>query len=66
VNVRLNGVPREIEDGITLDRLVAELGLQASVIAIEVNRAVIRRGAYGERALGPGDEVEIVTLVGGG
>lgn len=64
--IRLNGQPHEIMDAITVDALVEELGLDRAVIAIELNREVVRRAAYPERCLAPGDEVEIVTLVGGG
>jgi thiamine biosynthesis protein ThiS len=66
VKIRLNGQPREVDDAITVDGLVAELGLNRAVIAVELNREVVRRAVYPERSLAPGDEVEIVTLVGGG
>jgi thiamine biosynthesis protein ThiS len=66
VKIRLNGAAREVGDGVTLDRLVAELALDGGVIAVEINRAVVKRGSYPRTRLEPGDEVEIVTLVGGG
>jgi thiamine biosynthesis protein ThiS len=66
VKIRLNGAAREVGEGVTLDRLVADLALDGSVIAVEINRAVVKRGAYPRTRLEPGDEVEIVTLVGGG
>jgi thiamine biosynthesis protein ThiS len=66
VKIRLNGQPREVDEAITVDGLVAALGLNRSVIAVELNREVVRRALYPERSLAPGDEVEIVTLVGGG
>jgi len=34
--------------------------------AVEVNRRLVRREAYPVTALADGDQVEIVTLVGGG
>jgi thiamine biosynthesis protein ThiS len=66
VIIRLNGQPHEVTDAVTVEGLVDELGLDRSVIAVELNRMVVRRAAYPERCLAPGDEVEIVTLVGGG
>ena len=66
MKIRLNGQPREVRDAITVDGLVAELGLNRAVIAVELNREVVRRAVYPDRSLGPDDEVEIVTLVGGG
>jgi thiamine biosynthesis protein ThiS len=35
-------------------------------VAVEVNRALVRRAERAERRLAEGDAVEIVTLVGGG
>jgi sulfur carrier protein len=66
MKIRLNGEVREVGEGATLDALVADLALDRGVIAVELNRAVVRRGSYAERRLAAGDEVEIVTLVGGG
>jgi thiamine biosynthesis protein ThiS len=66
VKVRLNGAAREVRDAITLATLVEELDLRPDVIAVELNRAVVKRGTYSEKRLAPGDEIEIVTLVGGG
>jgi thiamine biosynthesis protein ThiS len=66
VKILLNGQPREVADAITVDGLVGALGLNRAVIAVELNREVVRRAVYPERSLAPGDEVEIVTLVGGG
>lgn len=66
MNVRLNGRAEVLDDAITLDELVERLGLRRDVIAVELNRAVVRRGSYEAVTLAPGDEIEIVTLVGGG
>jgi sulfur carrier protein len=66
VKIRLNGETRDVPDAISVDALVATLGLDRAVIAVELNREVVRRARYPERTLAPGDEVEIVTLVGGG
>lgn len=66
MKIRLNGETREVKDAITVDGLVSELGLNRAVIAVELNREVVRKAVYPDRSLAPGDEVEIVTLVGGG
>jgi sulfur carrier protein len=46
--------------------LVAELGLGARRIAVEVNRDIIPRDEYTNYRLRPGDTIEIVQFVGGG
>ena len=64
--VRLNGDTRECREGMTLADLVAELGLGAKRIAVEVNRDIIPREEYAHCRLNAGDEIEIVHFVGGG
>ena len=66
MTVRLNGETRECREGMTLADLVAELGLGAKRIAVEVNRDIIPREEYAHYRLNAGDEIEIVHFVGGG
>jgi sulfur carrier protein len=66
VKIRLNGKLRDVADEATVAALVTELALDEGVIAVELNREVVRRGSYDAKRLRQGDEVEIVTLVGGG
>jgi len=66
MQVSLNGEPRSLPEGATLEALVRELGLDRSPIAVELNREVVPRGRHGETRLREGDRLEIVTLVGGG
>lgn len=66
MNATINGSPRELPEGTTLDALLAEIGLAASGIAVAVNQRVIPRGAFGGHTLREGDDVEIVRAVAGG
>jgi thiamine biosynthesis protein ThiS len=66
MTVRLNGETRECREDMTLADLVAELGLGAKRIAVEVNRDIIPREKYALCRLKTGDEIEIVHFVGGG
>jgi sulfur carrier protein len=66
MNVRVNGEPREIADGLTVAALLEELGLRAPEVAVEVNTVVVRRARHADSTLSEGDEIEIVTFVGGG
>jgi len=66
MNIVLNGQQREMEDGITLAVLLEQLQLEPRNVAIEVNLDLVPRTHHAECALGEGDRVEIVTLVGGG
>jgi thiazole synthase len=66
VNIILNGEPRELGGPTTVAELLRGLGLKAEHVAVERNRELVSRGRHAETAVGEGDEVEIVTLVGGG
>lgn len=66
IEFTLNGQHRCARDGDTVSILLAELGLPAQRVAVEVNRELVPRAQHGQLLLRPGDEVEIVTLVGGG
>ena len=66
MHVTLNGEPRVLRDGLTVDELVGELGLRTRRIAVEINLDVLPRAEYAARALREGDVVEIVHFIGGG
>jgi sulfur carrier protein len=62
----VNGEPRTVPGGCTVEGLVRELGLGGSRIAVAVNRAVVPRSTYQRHPLAAGDRVEILEAVGGG
>lgn len=64
--IRYNGEPREIPEGATVQQLLEALKLPARQVAVEVNYDVVPRERHAERRLQAGDQVEVVTLVGGG
>lgn len=66
VTVMLNGEPRMVLDGATVGDLLGELKLDPRYLAVELNRLVVPRAEHGRTALREGDQLEIVTLVGGG
>lgn len=66
MRVRVNGGERELADGATVAHLLAELGLRPEQVAVERNRELVPRSRYGATVLAAGDELEVVTLVGGG
>jgi sulfur carrier protein len=66
MKVHANGEPRTVPDGATVADLVAAIAGQRAGIAVALNGEVVPRGAWPARALGEGDQVEIVTAVQGG
>ena len=66
MRIQVNGEPREVDENLSLPRLVALLNLKAEQVAIELNRQVVRRKFWETTILRPDDTVEIVHFVGGG
>jgi sulfur carrier protein len=65
VILTVNGEHHEVEDGLTVAALVAQLGIRGRV-AVELNGVVLRQAQHPETTLRPGDTLEVVTFVGGG
>jgi thiamine biosynthesis protein ThiS len=65
MKVTVNGEARELPEGETIRALVTRHNLSPDKVAIELNRRLVRSERY-DQALKDGDEVEIVTFVGGG
>src|SRR5438105_2388354 len=66
VKIVMNGEPREVESGTTVARLIAALKMQPRFLAVERNFELVPRARHAECLLADGDQLEIVTLVGGG
>ena len=52
--------------GVSISRLLDELGLTGKRVAVERNGEIVPRSRHGETALAEGDQLEIVVAVGGG
>ena len=65
MTIKVNGVDREVAEGANVLALLAEAKLKPQLVAVEVNRRLVRSEKY-DQPLKAGDEVEIVTFVGGG
>jgi sulfur carrier protein len=66
MKLTVNGGTVEVPEGSTVAALLSHLRIDATRIAVERNHDVIPRRTYAEAQLAEGDEVEIVTFVGGG
>ncbi len=64
--ITLNGSPVRVEKGATLYQLLQAHGVNVRRVAVELNRRILPRAEFGETPLRDGDEVEVVTFVGGG
>jgi thiamine biosynthesis protein ThiS len=65
MRVKVNGQEQEVAQGCDIHTLLAAHKLSPDKVAVEINRRLIRTAKY-NTPLSPGDEIEIVTFVGGG
>lgn len=62
----INGESARFDRSLTVSDLVTALGLEPRKLAVELNRRIVPKSAYGETGLSNGDKIEIVHFVGGG
>ena len=56
----------ELKRGMTLAEFLAEHNYRAELVAVERNGQIVPRAEFGAAVLKDGDELEIVSFVGGG
>jgi sulfur carrier protein len=66
IDIELNGAPHAVPARCTLEQLVERLSLTGQALALAVNRAVVPRQQWPQRALQAQDKVDIVRAIGGG
>jgi sulfur carrier protein len=66
MRVTVNEKPEDLPESATVAALLERHGLARSACAVEVNRLVGPRREHPTRVLREGDQIELVTLVGGG
>jgi sulfur carrier protein len=66
LHLQVNGEPRTIPASATLLDLLGQLAIEPRMVAVELNRKIVRRPQLGEVSLKEGDQIELVHFVGGG
>ena len=66
VSILVNGHLQQVKPGSTVADLLEHLKLNSKFLAVELNQKVVPRAEHGRTKLSPDDQLEIVTLVGGG
>jgi thiamine biosynthesis protein ThiS len=64
--VTINGERHFFEAVPTLAEVVASLHLEPERVAVELNRAIVKRRLWDSTTVASGSEIEIVQFVGGG
>lgn len=66
MQITLNGEERQFDDILTVNELLAEIGLDGKKVAIERNMEIVPKSQYSGTHLNNGDKLEIVHFIGGG
>jgi sulfur carrier protein len=66
VKITVNGKSMDVADGLSVEELLAQLGVKRQFTAVAVNREVTPKALYASTLLRAGDRVEIVRPMGGG
>jgi thiamine biosynthesis protein ThiS len=66
MTITINGASRDLRAPITIDELLTELRLRRELVAVELNRQLVRRLEFADHLVADGDQLEIVEFVGGG
>jgi thiamine biosynthesis protein ThiS len=66
LQITVNGQARTFAAGTTVQALLEALRIPTQAVAVERNRAVVRRAAHATTTLQDGDVIEVVRFVGGG
>lgn len=66
MTITINGASRHLAAPMTIEELLAELRLRRELVAVELNRRLVRRLDFGNQLVAAGDQLEIVEFVGGG
>lgn len=66
MQITVNGESQTLNAASSISDLLAVLELPNTRVAVEVNKQLIRKAEHAAHQLNDGDNVEIVTFVGGG
>ncbi|MFN2382223.1 MAG: sulfur carrier protein ThiS [Guyparkeria sp.] len=66
MRIELNGEPRDVPEGSTLEAVVTLAGTSGKRYAVELNGEICPRAEHASAVVADGDKVEIVQAIGGG
>ena len=66
LDILYNGEKRQVDDDSTVADLLRQTGVNTQFCAVELNESVLPRASFTTLKLAAGDQIEVVTFVGGG
>ncbi|HDR4726751.1 thiamine biosynthesis protein ThiS [Bacillus cereus group sp. Sample62] len=67
MNLKINGNQLEVPESVkTVAELLTHLELDNRIVVVERNKDILQKGDHTDTSVFDGDQIEIVTFVGGG
>ena len=66
VTVLFNGQSHQVKEDSTITDLLSDAKVEIRFCAVELNLEIVSKDQYLSQRLKEGDQIEVVTLVGGG
>ncbi len=66
ITIQFNGQAQQVSPGTTILQLLEASGVKSRFCAVERNGELVRRLDYASTPIEANDQIEVVTLVGGG
>jgi thiamine biosynthesis protein ThiS len=66
IEITINGKIHRVDSGSTIEQLIHNLQMVPQQVAVEVNQQLISRKDHADHQVCTGDQLEIVSLAGGG
>ncbi len=66
MKITLNGQNKDFTDNLSLSQLIDEVSAGNKRIIAEINGNIVKKETWDETVISDGDEIELVTFVGGG
>ena len=66
IEIKVNGSPRQVGSGLTVESLLLALGIRSDRVAVELDKQIVRKRDWSSCSVPAGGELEIVEFVGGG
>lgn len=66
VKIFVNGKETNIENGVTIEKLLLSIGIKPEGTAVELNKEIVPRTSHGRTIIKENDSIEIIRMTGGG
>ena len=66
MKITLNGKSRELQSTLPLTELIQQINANNQRVIAEVNGEIVKKDHWANITINDGDEIELVTFVGGG